>query len=478
MTFPAPLVDAIRWLSSPFPALRQRNFRYFWFGQIVSLVGTWMQNIGLAWLVIKLTNSPFLLGLVSAMQFLPVMLFSLFAGPFVDRFPKRKMLLFTQSALMVLALVMVIITGLGIVQYWMIIVLSVLLGFINTLDIPTRQSFVIELAGREHLVNAISLNSAAFNTARMVGPAVAGILIGLVGIAPCFLLNALSFVAVLWALMCISLPHRVRQPVEGHRLFQGVLASVGEGLAYVRARPALLLPLLQIGLLSTIVINYSVFVPVFARRQLKGDAIHFGLLMTSMGIGSLVAALRLAVRSRRGPQLRSLTLGAVGMSAFFLLTGFQTDFLLSGVCLGLTGFFTITFTASANAWVQLQSGDSMRGRVMSIYALVFGGVTPIGSLYAGWIIDAVGISPAIIVSGVLGLLSTLGIVVVALFWSRHRVEHPLRGQEPDDHQDDADQVAAQNVDGGDTGLTPAEKLERFHAEGTERREPSEEPGLK
>jgi len=278
--------------------------------------------------------------------------------------------------------------------------------------------------------------------------------------------------------MCISLPHRVRPTAEGQRLFQGVLASVGEGLAYVRARPTLLLPLLQIGLLSIIVINYSVFVPVFARHQLKGDAIHFGLLMTAMGIGSLIAALRLAVRSRRGPQLRSLTLGAVGMSAFFLLTGFQTNFLLSCACLGLTGFFTITFTASANAWVQLQAGDSMRGRVMSIYALVFGGVTPIGSLYAGWIINTLGIGPAIVVSGVLGLLSTLGIVIAALLWPGKGLQHPFRDQETDNHQNDSDQVAGQDVDGGYAGLTPAEKLERLHAEGTERREASEEPGLK
>lgn len=406
------LRGAVRWFAQPFPALQQRNFRYFWSGQIVSLVGTWMQNIGLSWLVIKLTNSPFLLGLVSAMQFLPVMLFSLFAGPFVDRFPKRTMLLFTQSALMVLALVMALITALGIVQYWMVVGLSLLLGCINTLDIPTRQSFVIELSGREHLVNAISLNSAAFNTARMVGPAVAGMMIGLVGIAPCFLINALSFVAVLWALMGITLPRRVAPPTT-EKLFQGVLTSAREGLGYVKARPALFLPLLHIGLLSIVVINYVVFVPVLARQQLNGDAIHFGLLMAAMGIGSLGAAVRLAVQSQKGPQVRSLVAGSLGMSTFLMLSGLQTNFFLAALFLALTGFSTITFTATANAWVQLHSGDSMRGRVMSLYALMFGGVTPLGSLYAGWVVDRLGVGWAMVVSGALGLVTTGGIGLAA-----------------------------------------------------------------
>lgn len=434
-------VGAIQWVAKPFPALRQKNFRYFWCGQIVSLVGTWMQNIGLSWLVIKLTDSPFLLGLVSAMQFLPVMLFSLFAGPFVDRFPKRKVLLFTQSALMGLAVIMALITGLGIVQYWMVVGLSLVLGCVNTLDIPTRQSFVIELSGREHLVNAISLNSAAFNTARMVGPAVAGMMIGLVGIAPCFLINALSFLAVLWALMCISLPEKVIDKLHPTKLFQGVLFSVRQGLGYVKARPVLFLPLLHIGLLSTVVINYVVFVPVFARQQIKGDAIHFGLLMAAMGIGSLLAAIRLAVRSQRGPQIRSLALGALGMSSFLLLSGFQTNFFIAALFLGLTGFSTITFTATANAWVQLHAGDSMRGRVMSLYALMFGGVTPIGSLYAGWLVDALGVGPAMIVSGIVGLVTTGGI---ALAVYRYRasfagpetdVKTPSPGIDTEDHRD-------------------------------------------
>ena len=380
-----------------------------------------MQNIGQAWLVLELTKSPFMLGMVSAIQFLPMMLFSLFAGPFIDRLPKRRLLLVTQTMLMALAAILAAITLAGVAQYWMVLVLALVLGFVNTLDIPTRQAMVIELAGREHLMNAISLNSAAFNLARIIGPAVAGLLIAAIGIGPCFLLNALSFLGPLAALLAIDPepePATAREPVSPGN----ILRSTREGLYYIACRPTLFWPILLLAIVGTVVINFNVVIPTFARQELAGDATRFGFLMTALGGGSFLAAITLAARSRRGPQVRALAGGALGMSICFALTGLQHDFWLSCLLLAGTGFLTITFTASCNAWVQMNADDHMRGRVMSVYALVFGGLTPIGSLYAGQLIDATSASVSMLVSGGIGLLATLA--VAGLVWRRRQVAAP------------------------------------------------------
>lgn len=396
-----------------FPALKHRNFRLFWIGQLVSLSGTWMQNIALSWLVLQLTDSPWLLGVNNAIQFLPIMLFSLFAGPLVDRFPKRTMLIFTQSALLTLALILTIVTATGLVQYWMLLLFSLILGLINTIDIPTRQAFIIELVGGADIMNAISLNSMAFNLTRIIGPAIGGLLIALIGIAPCFLINALSFVAVVDALFLIKLPPtHITSPANGR--FSGVLASAWEGLVYIKERPPILLPIILLAITSTFVINFQTVVPAFAAKVLAGDARHFGFLMTAMGIGSFLAALSLAARSKQGPRPMVLLGGALGMSVFLGICGLQSDFLLSCILLAVCGFFTVIFTASSNVQVQMNSDNHMRGRVMSVYSLVFGGVTPIGSLYAGALIDGVGTNACLWISGIIGVITSLvigGLVV-------------------------------------------------------------------
>ena len=296
MDIPAPPPFIDRYL----PALRKRNFRLFWTGQCVSLVGTWMQNVGQSWLVLELTGSPLKLGILNACQFLPVMLFSLFAGPFVDRFPKRRMLILTQGALLVLALALSILTITGLVRYWMVLVLALLLGLVNTVDTPTRQSFVIEISGREALMNAVSLNSAAFNAARILGPAAAGLLIGAVGMAACFFINALSFAAVILALIRMDLPAPgPRPPAEKPARTAG---DIREGLSYIRDRPDLLRPLALLALLSAFVINYNVMIPTFARSSLGLDAAGYGFLMTSMGIGSLIGGPDAGLPERPGAQ--------------------------------------------------------------------------------------------------------------------------------------------------------------------------------
>lgn len=392
-----------------FPALAQRNFRIFWTGQLVSVVGTWMQNVGQSWLVLELTGSAAKLSAVSALQFLPMMCLSLFAGPFIDRFPKRRTLILTQSVLAVLALVLAVLTAVHIVRYWMVLVLAFLLGLVQLVDNPTRQAYVIELAGRDALMNAVSLNSAAFNTARVFGPALAGLLMEAIGIAPCFFLNAASFLGVIVALLFVDAPavasgRRVRNVRE-------VLVSAREGLSYIRRRSDIALPLVLMAVISTVVINYNVFVPTFARISLGRSASGFGFLMTSMGLGSLAAALSLALTSGRGPSRFRLFGGAVGMCAALALCGLQRGYVLSCALLGITGYCSISFATSTNATIQLASDDEHRGRVMSVYSLVFGGVTPVGALYAGFVSETAGPAFAMVLSGAIGLAASVFLLV-------------------------------------------------------------------
>ena len=360
-----------------------------------------MQNVGQAWLVLDLTGSAAKLSVVSAIQFLPMMFLSLFAGPFVDRFPKRRTIIITQSALAFLALALATITATHVVRYWMVLVLAFLLGMVTLIDNPTRQAYVMELSGRDALMNAVSLNSAAFNTARILGPGIAGLLIEVIGIAPCFFLNALSFLAVIGALLFIDAPSIAskRQMMS----IRDVFASAREGLSYIRKRSEIALPLVLMAAISTVVINYNVFVPTFAKISLGQSASGYGFLMTSMGIGSLIAALALALGSRSGPRPYRLFGGALGMCAAILVCGLQRNYALSCVLLGLTGFATISFSTSTNATIQLASDDEHRGRVMSIYSLVFGGVTPIGALYAGAVSEIAGPAFCMTLSGAIGL---------------------------------------------------------------------------
>lgn len=395
-----------------FPALGQRNFRIFWTGQCVSVIGTWMQSVGQSWLVLEMTGSAAKLSVITAAQFLPLMLFSLLAGPFIDRFPKRRTLIITQSVLGLLALVLAVITWTGVVKFWMVLTLAVLLGMVQLVDNPTRQAYVIELAGRGSLMNAVSLNSAAFNLARILGPAVAGLLIEAIGIAPCFLLNALSFLAVIVALSRIDTPPLASdRPVES---VSDVLSSVKEGLAYIRKRREIALPLTLLAVVSLFVINYNILVPTFAKMSLGRSASGYGFLMTSMGIGSLAAALTLAVKSGAGPKPLRLYGGAAGAALCLLACGLQRSYPLSCVLLAITGFCTISFTASTNASIQLASDDEHRGRVMSVHSLVFSGVTPIGAIYSGEVSESAGPAFCMVLSGAIGLAAVAAILPFAL----------------------------------------------------------------
>jgi MFS family permease len=399
-----------------FSALKHRNFRLFFIGQCISLIGTWMQNIGQTWLVLQITHSALKLSIVTMVQFLPMMLFSLFAGTVVDRFSKRKVLIFTQTSMMILAIVLATLTYFNVVQYWHILVLGLLLGIVNTLDMPTRQSYFIELVGRKDLMNAIALNSSIFNLARVIGPAIAGILIGLVGIPICFYLNALSFVAVIIGLFMIkdTQSHPVSGKIES---FKQLMGDIKDGLKYIRNTRTILIPLILIAVISLCAMNYSVLIPLFAQRTLGLDAAGYGFVMTAMGLGSLVGAMGVAAYSQSGPKNKYITISALGTCLFMAILGLEKNYLLACITLFIIGFMVNIFTALANSTIQLNSIDKMRGRVMSVYTLVFLGVTPIGSLATGGLVEAVGVAWSLIISG---LFSTVLTLIILYLMGRNR----------------------------------------------------------
>lgn len=405
----------------PFAALRHRDFRLFWIGQAVSLIGTWMQSVGQSWLVLQLTDSSFLLGVVSSLQFAPVLLLSLFAGAIIDRFSKRRILIVTQAALMFLALILATLTATGVVRYWHILVMATLLGIVQTLDNPTRQAFIIELVGKDDLMNAIALNSTNFNIARIIGPALAGVLTGTLGIAAAFYANALSFVAVLISLLLIRVPNQPRLEMD-----RNIISNIATGLTYIRKTPIVLTTILLVAVLSTFAMNFNVLVPVYARNVLGLDAKGYGLLMSAMGVGALGGALSLASFSSGGPQRAVLLAGAVGLPLVEMLLSPVRSFAVAGLLLALVGWSMISFSASANTIVQVNTPDQFRGRVMSVYTLVFGGTTPFGSLFAGSIANWAGAPVALLAGGAIGLCAAIPAVFKRRSWFRPQEEklHP------------------------------------------------------
>lgn len=370
-------------LNNPFIALQHKNFRYYLMGMTVSVIGTWMQNIAQPWLAYNLTNSPFLLSLVSALQFTPMLLFSLFAGVLVDRFPKKKILIFTQSASLVITLILALLVWTGQVRYWHLLIMSTALGIINTLDMPTRQSFVVELAGRDDLMNAIALNSSMFNLSRILGPAIAGVIMAYLGISACFFVNSFSFAAVLISLFFIKPESKAIKHKENAK----ILPEIIEGLRYIRKNDILLDTLLVIAIVGTFAPNFGVLIPVFARQILHQKETGYGLLMSCLGVGSLLGSMFIASLSRSGPKgfIRHVVPFIVGV--FLILTGFTNIYILTALFLAVTGFFFVAFSSNANSTMQLNTNDEYRGRVMSVYSLIFAGSTPFGNLYAGAIAD-------------------------------------------------------------------------------------------
>lgn len=399
--------------NNPFIALRHKNFRYYWIGMCISLIGTWMQNIAQPWLAYSLTKSPLLLSLVGALQFTPMLLFSLFAGVLIDKFSKKKILLFTQSASLFITLALAILVWLGHVQYWHILVAATALGFVNTLDMPTRQSFVIELVGKDDLMNAIALNSSIFNIARIIGPALAGVVMAVAGIAACFYVNSISFGAVIIGLLFIK-PLVMRRNLKNN---YKILDDIKDGIKYILKQKILFDTLVTTAIVGTFVMNFSVLVPVFAKVILKQQEAGFGFLMSFTGIGSFIGAMLIATISKTGPNKFIMNVVPLVIAVLLILTGFTNIYLLTGLGLAITGLCFVSFSSTANSTLQLSTKDEYRGRVMSVYTLVFGGTTPIGNIYAGFITSHFGVRVGFAACGIIMIL--LFIILFAYRrWSR------------------------------------------------------------
>ncbi len=370
-------------LSNPFKALKQKNFRYYWLGMCISLIGTWMQNIAQPWLAYTLTKSPLLLSLIGTLQFTPVLIFSLFAGVFIDKIPKRTILIFTQSCSLIITLILALLVWSGKIEYWHILVMATALGVVNALDMPSRQAFISELVDKDNLMNAIALNSMAFNIARILGPAIAGIVMGYMGIAFCFFANSISFGAVLLSLFFIKPINAGNKPKKESK----VLTEIADGLKFIYKNDVLLYTILVTAIVGTFAPNFNVLVPVFAKEVLNQNEAGFGILMSFMGFGSFIGAMFIASLSKSGPKKIVLFAFPLIVGAFLIIIGFTNVYILTGIALAITGFFFICFSSSANSILQLNSSNEYRGRVMSVYTLVFAGSTPIGNLYAGIFAD-------------------------------------------------------------------------------------------
>jgi len=416
-----------------FGALGVRNYRFFFLGQIVSVSGTWMQSVAQAWLVLKLTNNAAYLGIVVALQMLPVLLFGAWGGLIADRFDKRKVLMSTGIAAALLALLLGTLTATGLATVWMVAAVAFGLGMVNVVDFPTRQAFVSEMVGHEHMVNAITLNGVIMNGGRLVGPALAGLLIATVGIAPCFFLNSASYLAVIAGLVAIRGRELVRSaPVERAR------GQLLEGFRYVWRTPELRTPLLMMALVGTFAYEFSVTLPIFARFTFHSGAEVFGLMTSSMAGGSVLGGLVVAARARPTPGRLVAACGLFG--TLILLTASAPSLPLALILLLLSGAASIFFAAMCNATLQLTATPEMRGRVMALYAVAFMGSTPIGGPIVGFIGQASGPRSSLAVGGVATLLAA-GLGWRALRrasgrYQRARVEaakrdHPLYQTLPD-----------------------------------------------
>ena len=389
-------------LPKTFSALRHRNYRLFFAGQLISLIGTWMQIVAQAWLVYQLTGSPFYLGIVSFAGAIPVLFLSLWAGVIVDRVPKRNLLIITQTGALLLAFFLSADVFLGWVQPWHIVIFAFLLGVVNAFDAPTRQSFVVEMVGREDLPNAIGLNSAIFQMARIIGPTIAGITLAVVGPAWCFFLNGLSFIAVIFGLSQMQVKSIVA-PKKDTSSF----AQMRQGLGYIRRNQIVRTLLGMVAIANVFAFGYSALMPAFAQDVLNSGPTGLGLLSASVGVGALIGALIVASQGNFQHKGRLLTMGNLFFPAMVLLFAASRFFPFSMLILVGAGLGFMIQNAMTNTLIQLAVPDDLRGRVMSVYMLVFQGFFPIGSLMAGTIAQNFGTPVGAAFGGTIALLAGL-----------------------------------------------------------------------
>ena len=394
-------------------SLKHRNYRLFFGGQGISLVGTWMQQIALGWLVYRLTDSAFLLGLVSFAGQIPTFILASFAGVLADRYNRHKIIIITQTLAMIQAAILAVLTLTNTIQIWHIISLSVFVGIVNAFDMPTRQSFVIDLVDdKSDLPNAIALNSSMFNAARLVGPTIAGILISVLGEGLCFLLNAISYIAVIIALLMMHIVPKMETIKK-----EKVLKGLKEGLKYAYNFKPIRVLLLFLGLVSLTGIPYTVLMPIFARDILKGNANTLGFLFGAVGVGALIGAIYLASRKTVLGLGRWIAIASGIFAMALILFSLSQNLILSLVLMLFTGFGMMVHMASTNTLLQTLVEDDKRGRIMSLYVMAFMGTAPLGSLIAGTLASKFG-APYTIFSG--GIICLLGVIVYAKYLPKLR----------------------------------------------------------
>ncbi|MGA9594392.1 MAG: MFS transporter [Candidatus Acidiferrales bacterium] len=395
-------------------ALRHRNFQLFFGGQLISLVGTWMDNIAEAWLVYRLTHSSFLLGAVAFSGQIPVFLLAPIGGMVADRWNRRSIIIATQASSMFLAFVLAFLTLSGRVRVWEVMVLAALMGVVNAFDIPTRQAFLVEMVGRADLMNAIALNSSMFNGARVIGPSIAGILVASVGEGWCFFANAVSYIAVIAGLLLMRMDRVVRETETA-----SPLERIAEGFRFVRDTAPIRVLLMLLGLVSLVAMPYAVLMPVFARDILHGNARTLGVLMGATGVGALAGALVLA--SRRGVRGlgRWVAIACASFGVSLILFSFSRSYMLSVALLVPVGFSMMVQMASSNTLIQAMVPDRLRGRTMAVYSMMFMGMAPLGALLSGILAEHIK-APLTVALGGAGAI--VGAIIFARNLPKIRVE--------------------------------------------------------
>ncbi len=424
-------------------ALRHRNFRLFFAGQLISLIGTWMQTVAQSWLVYRLTGSSALLGMVGFAGQVPVFLISPLGGLIADRHSRQRTVIATQTSAMVLAFIFAALTLTGSIHVWQIFVLAALLGSVNAFDIPARQAFLVEMVGREDLINAIALNSSMFNSARIIGPAIAGILVAAIGEGWCFFANAVSYIAVIIGLFLMNIPPAAARVREG-----SAASHIIEGFRFVAHTGPIRALLLLLGLVSITGMPYAVLMPIFADKIFHAGARGLGILMGFSGVGALMGALTLATRREVRGLGRWVAISCGVFGASLIVFAFARSFWLAAAGLVPVGFAMMTQMGASNTLIQTMAPDRLRGRVMSIYSMMFMGMAPVGALLAGVIAERFG-APVTVAAG--GVIAIAGSIAFGLRWPELRPEaRQLVLAQQMVAGDPAEEVTAQEADSEST----------------------------
>lgn len=392
----------INFIDKTFSSLKHENFRFFFIGQSISLIGTWLQQTALSWFIYDMTDSKFLLGLIASLAALPILFLSLAGGIIADRFPRRTTLIITQTLTMLLTLVLAALVGFNVIKIWHIILIATLNGIIFAIDMPVRQAFMIDMAGKKDLMNAIALNSSIFNLARIIGPALAGIVLVKFGTAWCFLLNGLSFLAVIWALLKQNLPN-----IEIKSKKESISEYTAIGLKYVRENKEILDLMILLIVIGIFGWSYAILFPAIAKDIYHLGEKGYASLVSANGIGALLGALFVAYMGNSNRKREFVNKGIYFSGLMILLLAFCKIFWLGLVLICLAGFGLVVYSSATTTIIQSGVEDSVRGRVMGIWALIFGGMIPIGNIFAGTFAQYFGISATLIVSSVVCILFTI-----------------------------------------------------------------------